>query len=169
MKRAVAPAGRQGTRGRGRIQRARIPEGGSLAHVAATELFGQKINLVFYDCTTLYFESFEEDELRSKGFSKENRFNQTQVVLALAVTTQGIPLGYELFPGKMRIFGKGTFSGLFGRVAPKSGRGPRATPDCVTHPRVAARRVELLTDPFTPIECRISLGDSQAGARSSVG
>ena len=73
----------------------------ALAHVAATELFGQKINLVFYDCTTLYFESFEEDELRSKGFSKENRFNQTQVVLALAVTTQGIPLGYELFPGKM--------------------------------------------------------------------
>lgn len=69
------------------------------AFTSASALFGGKINLIFYDCTTLYFESVEEDELRRKGFSKENRFAQTQVVLALAVTSEGIPLGHELYPG----------------------------------------------------------------------
>lgn len=88
-----------------------------LSYSAAAELFGQKINLVFYDCTTLYFESFEEDELRSKGFSKENRFNQTQVLLALAVTTEGIPLGYELFPGNT--FEGNTFKELLERIQAK--------------------------------------------------
>lgn len=88
-----------------------------LAYAAATGLFGQKINLVFYDCTTLYFESFEEDTLRSKGFSKENRFSQTQVVLALAVTTEGIPLGYELFPGNT--FEGNTFKELLARIQSK--------------------------------------------------
>jgi transposase len=85
-----------------------------LAYTAAKELFGQKIHLVFYDCTTLYFESFEEDELRVKGFSKDNLFSQTQVVLALAVTTEGIPLGYELFPGN--IYEGNTFKELLERI-----------------------------------------------------
>lgn len=85
-----------------------------LAYSSARELFGQKIHLVFYDCTTLYFESFEEDELRTKGFSKDNLFSQTQVVLALAVSVEGIPLGYELFPGKM-YEGK-TFQELLERI-----------------------------------------------------
>ena len=62
-------------------------------------LFTEQINLVFYDCTTLYFESFTEDELRSFGYSKDNKFNQSQVLLALAVTLEGLPLGYELFAG----------------------------------------------------------------------
>jgi hypothetical protein len=103
------------------------------AFESAMGMLGGKIHLVFYDCTTLYFESFDDDPdapeddgavqapgqldmasvtrsaanallqakgLRSKGFSKENRFNQTQVLLALAVTSEGLPLGYELFPGK---------------------------------------------------------------------
>ena len=30
-------------------------------------------DLVFYDVTTLYFETFEEDELRKNGFSKDNK------------------------------------------------------------------------------------------------
>ncbi len=62
-------------------------------------LFTDQINLVFYDCTTLYFESFTEDELKSFGYSKDNKFNQSQVLLALAVTEGGLPLGYELFAG----------------------------------------------------------------------
>ncbi len=63
------------------------------------DLFSEQINLVFYDCTTLYFESFTEDELKSFGYSKDNKFNQSQVLLALAVTEGGLPLGYELFAG----------------------------------------------------------------------
>lgn len=70
-----------------------------LALLGAQGLLREKIDVLFYDVTTLYFESFEEDELRSKGFSKDNKFNQTQVMLSLFVSKQGIPVGYEVFPG----------------------------------------------------------------------
>ena len=66
---------------------------------AATGLFAEKIDVVFYDCTTLYFESFTEDELRQKGLSKEHRFTESQVLLAMMVTRQGLPLGYRLYNG----------------------------------------------------------------------
>lgn len=59
----------------------------------------QRINVMFYDVTTLYFESFYRDDLRVQGFSKDCKFKETQVVLALATTTEGLPLTYELFPG----------------------------------------------------------------------
>jgi transposase len=62
-------------------------------------LFPEKIDLLFFDVTTLYFESTEVDELRNFGYSKDNRFNTTQVVLALATNQDGLPLGYELFEG----------------------------------------------------------------------
>ena len=64
-------------------------------------LLTEEINLLFYDCTTLYFESFMEDELRSFGYSKDHKFNQGQVLLALMVTREGLPVGYEVFPGNM--------------------------------------------------------------------
>ena len=48
-----------------------------------------------------FFESFTEDELRQFGYSKDHKFNQGQVLLALLVTEEGLPLGYEVFPGNM--------------------------------------------------------------------
>jgi transposase len=65
----------------------------------AQKLFKDKIDVLFYDVTTLYFESFTEDELKSKGFSKDNKFAEVQVMLSIFVTQQGIPIGYDLFPG----------------------------------------------------------------------
>jgi transposase len=56
-------------------------------------------NLLLFDVTTLYFESTETDELRDFGFSKDQKFHMTQVVLALATTGDGLPIGYRLFPG----------------------------------------------------------------------
>lgn len=47
--------------------------------------------LVFYDVTTLYFESFTPDDLRKCGFSKDNRANQPQVLVGLIVDHQGFP------------------------------------------------------------------------------
>jgi len=55
--------------------------------------------LVFYDVTTLYFETFEEDELRKNGFSKDNKSQQPQVLMALMVTKEGFPISYEVFSG----------------------------------------------------------------------
>lgn len=66
----------------------------------AKQEFGFDFSLVFYDVTTLYFESFEEDDLRQCGFSKDNKFNQPQIVLGLLVNVEGFPLGYEIFEGK---------------------------------------------------------------------
>jgi transposase len=62
-------------------------------------LVGGKTDVIFFDCTTLYFESFTEDELKANGYSKDCKFNQSQVLLALMVTTEGLPIGYELYPG----------------------------------------------------------------------
>lgn len=55
--------------------------------------------LVFYDVTTLYFETFQEDELRKNGFSKDNKSQQPQVLVALMVTKEGFPISYEVFSG----------------------------------------------------------------------
>jgi len=64
-------------------------------------LLTEEIKVMFYDCTTLYFESFTEDELRSFGYSKDHKFNQGQILLALMVTREGLPVGYDVFPGNM--------------------------------------------------------------------
>ncbi len=56
-------------------------------------------SLVFYDVTTLYFESFSADELRKNGFSKDSKSQQPQIVIGLMVTGQGFPIAYEVFPG----------------------------------------------------------------------
>lgn len=58
-----------------------------------------KYDLLFYDVTTLYFETFEEDELRKNGFSKDNKSQQPQILVALMVTKEGFPIAYEVFAG----------------------------------------------------------------------
>lgn len=55
--------------------------------------------LLFYDVTTLYFETFDADEFRKQGFSKDNKSLQPQILVALMVTPEGFPVGYEVFPG----------------------------------------------------------------------
>ena len=67
-------------------------------------LLPSALDVLFFDCTTLYFESFKEDELKQNGYSKDCKFNQhhinqPQVLLALLVTREGLPVGYKVFPG----------------------------------------------------------------------
>lgn len=59
----------------------------------------RNMTLAFYDCTTYYFESFDEDEFRERGMSKDNKRNETQVVMGLLIDTNGIPISYKLFRG----------------------------------------------------------------------
>ena len=56
-------------------------------------------DLLFYDVTTLYFETFEDDDLRKPGFSKDNKSQQPQILLALMVTKEGFPIAYQVFSG----------------------------------------------------------------------
>ena len=71
----------------------------NISYMNTKRLYREKIDVIFYDCTTLYFEAFEEDELREHGFSKDKKFNEVQVVLALLVTKEGLPVGYDLYEG----------------------------------------------------------------------
>ena len=63
------------------------------------KILGGKIGIVFYDVTTLYFESDFSDELRERGFSKDGKHAQPQIVLGLLVSRGGYPLAYSLFNG----------------------------------------------------------------------
>lgn len=65
----------------------------------AIKRYGFDFSLLFYDVTTLYFETFTEDELRKNGFSKDNKSQQPQIVVALMVTPEGFPVSYEVFSG----------------------------------------------------------------------
>jgi transposase len=63
------------------------------------KILGGKIGLVFYDVTTLYFETDYNDDLRERGFSKDGKHAQPQIVLGLLVSRDGYPLSYSLFNG----------------------------------------------------------------------
>ena len=59
----------------------------------------RSLELLLFDVTTLYFENVTETDLKRFGFSKDNKFNEVQVVLALLTDGEGLPLTYEIFPG----------------------------------------------------------------------
>ena len=62
-------------------------------------LFNMEVDVVFYDVTTIYFESKDEDMLRKFGFSKDGKSNEVQIVLGLLTDQDGRPIGYDLFEG----------------------------------------------------------------------
>jgi transposase len=60
---------------------------------------GGKIGLVFYDVTTLYFETDASDDLRKPGYSKDGKHALPQIVLGLLVSEGGYPLAYSIHEG----------------------------------------------------------------------
>ena len=69
----------------------------SVEHIQ--KILGGRIGLVFYDVSTLYFETAKTDALREPGFSKDGKTAESQVVLGLLVSEGGYPLSYSLFNG----------------------------------------------------------------------
>ena len=61
-------------------------------------VLGGTVAVVFYDTTTMYFES-REDDVRIPGWSKDGKNANPQVVLGLLVGPGGNPIGYEIHPG----------------------------------------------------------------------
>ena len=55
-------------------------------------ILGGSLRALFYDVTTLYFETDHEDDLRRTGFSKEGRHHNPQVILGLLVSVEAIRL-----------------------------------------------------------------------------
>lgn len=63
------------------------------------DLLGGDLDVIFFDVTTLYFQSFIADDLKKFGFSKDCKFKEVQVVLAMVTTANGLPIYFEEFPG----------------------------------------------------------------------
>lgn len=57
------------------------------------------IALIFYDVTTLYFESGDEDNLRKKGFSKDHKNDLPQILIGLFVDKDGYPFDFDFYEG----------------------------------------------------------------------
>lgn len=63
-------------------------------------LFDLDYELLLYDVTSTYFEGqCAGNPLAKRGYSRDKRPDCLQVCIALVVTTDGIPLGYEVFAG----------------------------------------------------------------------
>ncbi len=71
------------------------------------------LSLVFYDVTSLYFETEKEDLFRRSGFSKDHKLNTPQILVGLFVDHQGYPFDFDFFPGN-------TFEGHTFKIAVKS-------------------------------------------------
>lgn len=69
----------------------------------AANLLNLEVDLLFFDTTSVYFETEDEDEgeeaFRKRGHSKDKRGDLPQVVVGLAVTREGIPVRCWCFPG----------------------------------------------------------------------
>ena len=64
------------------------------------ELFDLDYELLLYDVTSTYFEGQCADpSLAQRGYSRDHRPDCVQVNIAMVVTRDGMPLGYEIFPG----------------------------------------------------------------------
>ncbi len=64
------------------------------------ELFQLEYNVLLYDVTSTYFEGQAEGNSEAKrGYSRDHRPDCKQVNIALVVSRQGLPLGYEIFEG----------------------------------------------------------------------
>jgi hypothetical protein len=64
------------------------------------ELFDLSYDLLLYDVTSTYFEGLAEaNPLAQRGHSRDHRPDCKQVCIALVVTREGMPLGYEVFAG----------------------------------------------------------------------
>jgi transposase len=66
------------------------------------DLFNVTFEVLLYDLTSTYFESnppMDEQDKRRHGYSRDHRFDCVQIVIALIVTPEGLPLAYEVLPG----------------------------------------------------------------------
>jgi hypothetical protein len=90
------------------------------------DLFNATFDVLLYDLTSTYFESsppFPEDDKRRYGYSRDHRRDCVQVVIALIVTPEGLPLAYEVLPGNTS--DKTTLRDFLARIEQQYGKARR--------------------------------------------
>ena len=116
------------------------------------ELFQAQFDVLLYDLTSTYFESDspspEANSKRRFGYSRDHRPDCTQVVVALVVTPDGLPVAYEVYPGNQQE--AATLEEFLDRVEQRWGRTrrtwlmDRGIPTELTLKRMRARGVDYL-------------------------
>ena len=90
------------------------------------DLFNISFDVLLYDLTSTYFEAdppFPENDKRRHGYSRDHRPDCVQVVIALVVTPEGLPLAYEVMPGNTR--DSSTLRGFLARIERQYGKAQR--------------------------------------------
>ncbi len=91
-----------------------------------SDLFGARYEVLLYDLTSTYFECdvpAAEDDPRRFGYSRDRRGDCVQVVVALVVTPEGLPLAYEMLPGNTA--DKTTLRGMLATIRRRFGAAER--------------------------------------------
>src|SRR5436190_370430 len=115
------------------------------------DLFNISYNVLLYDLTSTYFEAdppFPEGDKRRFGYSRDHRPDCVQIVIALVVTPEGLPLAYEVLPGNTS--DKTTLRGFLERIERQYGK---------------ARRVWLMDRGVPTEELLMKLGAARDQAR----
>ena len=87
-------------------------------------MFNAKFDVLLYDLTSTYFEcEAPEQGLRKFGYSRDKRSDCVQVVIALIVTPEGLPLAYEVMPGNTK--DSNTLSGFLKKIEEQYGTADR--------------------------------------------
>jgi len=90
------------------------------------DLFNASFDVLLYDLTSTYFEAdppFPEGDKRRYGYSRDHRPDCVQVVVALVVTPEGLPLTYEVLPGNTA--DNTTLRGFLDRIERQYGKARR--------------------------------------------
>ena len=118
-----------------------------------SDLFGARYEVLLYDLTSTYFECdvpADENDPRRFGYSRDKRGDCVQVVVALVVTPEGLPLAYEMFPGNTA--DKTTLRGMLATIRRRYGAAERIwimdrgipTEEILTELRAADSQVRYL-------------------------
>jgi hypothetical protein len=120
-----------------------------------SDLFGARYEVLLYDLTSTYFECdvpADENDPRRFGYSRDKRGDCVQVVVALVVTPEGLPLAYEMFPGNTA--DKTTLRGMLATIRRRYG---------------AAERIWIMDRGIPTEEILAELRAVEAGVRYLVG
>lgn len=59
----------------------------------------RNVQLVFFDSSTVFFESFQREGIKKPGYSKDGKFKEDQVVIGMATDNNGVPIYIDILPG----------------------------------------------------------------------
>lgn len=82
-----------------KLHKTQIETAKEISYKHTCKILGDALTVLYYDVTTLYFEAEEEDDLRKRGYNKDGKHQQPQILLGLLVSEGGYPVDYDIFEG----------------------------------------------------------------------